>query len=99
MSKRAFDKIMAGMEDALAIAEGRAQPGTYRVHIPDGVDVRAIRKRLRLTQEAFAARYGFSVGRVRDWEQGRTAPEPAHRLWLTVIDREPEAVSRALKVA
>jgi putative transcriptional regulator len=35
------------------------------------VDVAAIRAKLGLTQEAFAARFGFSKGAVRDWEQGR----------------------------
>jgi putative transcriptional regulator len=55
-----------------------------------------IRKRLNLTQEAFAARFGFSAGAVRDWEQGRRRPEASARILLTVIDKEPEAVERAL---
>lgn len=99
MSKAAFDKIAAGLTDAIAIAEGQADPGSYRVHIPEDVDVVAIRKRLGLTQAQFATRYGFSLGRVRDWEQGRTAPEASQRILLTVLDREPEAVARALEPA
>jgi putative transcriptional regulator len=91
-----FEGIMEGLGDALAIAEGRADPATYRIHAPASVDVRAIRRRNGLTQAAFAARYGFALGRVRDWEQGRTQPEPAIRILLTVLDKEPEAVSRAL---
>jgi putative transcriptional regulator len=59
-------------------------------------DVVAIRKRLGLTQDAFAARFGFSHGAVRDWEQQRRQPEASARVLLTVIDREPEAVRRAL---
>jgi putative transcriptional regulator len=36
---------------------------------------------------------------VRNWEQGRRKPEgPAHVL-LTVIDREPKAVLRAIAAA
>jgi putative transcriptional regulator len=99
MTKKAFDKIAAGLNDALAYVEGRADPSTYRIHIPATVDVKAIRKRLGLTQEEFAVRYGFSVGRVRDWEQGRTEPEASARILLTVLDREPEAVVRALAAA
>lgn len=98
MSK-AFEGIMEGLDDALAIVEGRADPASFRIHIPSSVDVKALRKRLGLTQEAFAMRYGFSVGRVRDWEQGRTFPEASQRILLTVIDRDPDAVHRALKVA
>ena len=96
MSKRAFDKIAGGLNDAIAIAEGRADPQTYRVHVPAKVDVAGIRKRLRLTQAQFAAQFGFSVGAVRDWEQGRNTPETTARVLLTVIDRKPEAVLEAL---
>ncbi len=96
MTKRAFDKIAAGLTDAIALAEGRADPTTYRVHVPASVDVAGIRKRLGLSQAAFAARFGLSVGTVRDWEQGRTTPEPIARVLLTVIAANPKAVEQAL---
>lgn len=94
-----FDRVLAGLNEAVEIAEGRADPASWRLHVPGAVNVREIRKRQGLTQEAFALRYGFSLGRLRDWEQGRTLPEPSQRILLTVIDREPEAVRRALRVA
>jgi len=97
MSENA-DRILAGLDDALAIAEGRAAPGSYAVHVPDDVDVRAIRTRLGLTQAAFASRFGFPKATVADWEQKRRRPEASARVLLTVIDREPEAVSRALSM-
>lgn len=99
MTKRAFEKIAAGLNDAIEIAQGRADPSTYREHIPETVDVKALRKRLGLTQEDFAMRYGFSLGRLRDWEQRRTAPAASDRVLLTVLDKEPEAVTRALEIA
>ena len=37
-----------------------------------------------------------SVPRIRDWEQGRSKPDGAVRAYLLVIQREPEAVNRAL---
>ena len=67
-----------------------------KVVIPDEVDVRSIRKRLGLTQPAFAEQFGFTVGTVRDWEQKRHAPDASTRAYLQVIDREPKAVRRAL---
>lgn len=97
--KTAFDKIMAGVADAVALAKGEADPSTYRVRIPSHYDVRALRKRLHMTQAAFSAKFGFSLSRVRDWEQGRSSPDPAVRAFLIVIEREPEAVSRALETA
>ena len=89
-----FSRIMAGLEEVAAIVEGAAAPA--RVHAPAAVDVGAIRQRLGLSQSAFAARFGFSVSAVRDWEQQRRRPEAAARILLTVIDREPAAVERAL---
>lgn len=99
MSRKAFLQIKAGLEDAIAIARGEADSATYRIHVPGTVDVKALRQRLGLTQEDFARRYGFNVARVRDWEQGRSRPDGALRAYLVVIDRETEAVDRALRAA
>jgi len=99
MSKKAFDKIAAGLNGALAIARGEAEPATYRIHVPDDVDVKAVRTRLGLSQAKFAARFGFSHAAVRDWEQKRRRPEASARILIKVIDREPEAVLRALETA
>lgn len=56
-----------------------------------------IRRRLGLTQEQFAQQFGFSVGAVRDWEQGIHQPEGAVKAYLTVIARNPQAVIQALE--
>jgi putative transcriptional regulator len=65
--------------------------------VPDGVeDVRALRLRLGLTQDAFAARFGFSVDAIRQYESRRRVPTGAVRTLLRVIAREPDAVIRAL---
>src|SRR6266704_623086 len=99
MSKKAYDKIAAGLHDAIAIARGEADPSTYRIHVPSKLDVKSLRRRLGLSQDEFARRYGFTPARIRDWEQGRSKPDGAVRAYLIVIDREPEAVARALRVA
>jgi putative transcriptional regulator len=96
MSKKAFDKIKAGLDSAKAYLDGTADKRLYRVHVPKKVDVRKIRARLGLSQEAFAQTYGFAISAVRDWEQGRRTPERSARILLKVVEREPEAVSRAL---
>jgi putative transcriptional regulator len=48
MSKKAFDKIAAGLKDAIAIARGTADRASYRVHVPADVDVGRIRRKLKL---------------------------------------------------
>jgi putative transcriptional regulator len=52
-----------------------------------------------MTQEEFAARFGFSVNTLRHWEQGKRQPEGPTRAYLLVIDRAPKAVQKALHAA
>ncbi|MEX0627527.1 MAG: helix-turn-helix domain-containing protein [Cucumibacter sp.] len=98
MSKMA-NSIRRGLEQAVAYAKGEADETEYRVHVPKRIDVRAIRRRLGMTQEAFAAEFGFSINTLRHWEQGNRQPEGATRAYLTVIDRAPGAVKKALRAA
>lgn len=60
------------------------------------VDVASIRKKTRLTQAEFARRFGFELGTVRNWEQGRYVPNGHARVLLQVIDREPDLVQAIL---
>jgi putative transcriptional regulator len=91
--------MIRGLEQALAIANGTAKKGTYVVHIPAEIDVRAIRARLGMTQQEFAIQFGFNINTLRHWEQGRRVPEGPTRAYLLVIDREPQAVQKALRIA
>ena len=91
--------IIRGLEQALAFIDGTGDESQSRVHIPPEIDVRAIRGRLGLTQQEFAVRFGFSVNTLRHWEQGRRVPEGPTRAYLLVIDREPQAVQKALRIA
>ena len=91
-----FKRIMRGLEDAATYARGEADLTKYRVHVPASVDVAAIRSKLGFTQEAFAARFGFSKGAIRDWEQGRKVPEASARILLKVIDKRPDVVLEVL---
>jgi putative transcriptional regulator len=61
------------------------------------VDVRKVREKLNLSQNEFAARFGFSPACIRNWEQGRNRPAGAARILLAVIDRNAQAVEEALR--
>jgi putative transcriptional regulator len=63
---------------------------------PTPDDVKGIRQRLGLSQEQFAARFGFSVDTIRNYEQGHRKPAGPARVLLRVIASEPDAVTRAL---
>ena len=71
--------------------EELAKLGLHRIP-----NVKRLRERLGLTQEAFAAAYRIPVGTLRDWEQGRKFPDAPARAYLTVIAHDPEAVAKAL---
>lgn len=88
------ERLLESAKEARAIARGEAEPA--RIYTPPEIDVAAIRRRTGLSQERFARRFGFSPAAVRDWEQKRRRPEAAARTLLIVIDREMEAVERAL---
>ncbi len=91
---KAGESILRGAREALDYAGGENKG--YMVHVPDVVDVKAIRARSGLSQVKFAARYGFSADSIRNWEQGRRQPDVAVRAYLLVIASDPEAVDRAL---
>jgi putative transcriptional regulator len=94
----AGERMIKSAREALAFAKGESVAGT-KVHVPDVIDVRRIRQKVALSQSEFAEHFGVSVRTVQDWEQGRRVPSGASRAFLIVIDREPEAVHRALCLA
>ena len=99
MTSKVADSIRRGLQEAVAYAEGKADANAYRIHVPEKIDVKAIRMRLDMTQEEFAGRFGFSVNTLRHWEQGSRQPEGPTRAYLLVIERAPKAVQKALQAA
>lgn len=102
----AVDALTDEQIHAAALADPDAQP------IPPGsdeelaklglirlVNVKKLRERLGLTQEAFAAAYGIPLGTLRDWEQRRKNPDATARAYLRVIARNPEMVAEWLRPA
>jgi len=92
--KTAFEKMMAGLDEVESFLAG-ATTG-FKVHVPEQVDVKSIRKRLGLTQSRFSRTFGFSLDAVKNWECQRRQPEAAARVLLTVIEHDPAAVIAAL---
>ena len=86
--KRAFDKIAAGLDEAIAYAGGDASRG--RQAAPN---VKAIRLSMNLTQAEFARKYRLPVGTLRDWEQRRSQPDSGSRIYLQMIEADPATVS------
>ena len=91
---QAFQSIKQGLNEAIIHARGDKR--CAMVYQPHEVDVPGLRTRLGLTQEQFAARFGFSVATLRHWERGDRSPSGAALVLLNVIDKDPRAVMRAL---
>lgn len=91
---RAFESIKQGLQEAIRHAEGKG--GGVRIHRPRQVDVKALRAKLGMTQEQFAARFGFSTATLRHWERGDRTPRGPALVLLNVIEHNPQAVMDAL---
>ena len=92
-------ELIAAMGEALAHAEGKPTGMVeHRLEL-DAIDAKSIRKGLRLTQEEMARMLGTSTSGYRKWEQGERQPSGAARTLLRVMEKEPEAVLRALSAA
>src|SRR6202453_2183040 len=93
MSKM-FGDLMTGLDEVDTFLAG--EKTGYKVSVPSDVDVKAIRKRLSMTQSRFSDTFGFSLDEVKHWEGGRRTPESSARAFLTVIAKNPSAVIAAL---
>ncbi len=89
-------ELVEAMNEVAAHVHGEVELPMRVTQVPDTVDVTGIRRRLNLSQRQFADRFGLSLSVVRDWEQGRRQPDRSARILLRVIEREGEAVVRAL---
>src|ERR1700746_1974803 len=96
---RAFDAMSEAERHRAAVSDLDAAPATAAqlARARRAPSVRALRQKLNLTQEPFAARFHLPLGTVRDWEQGAHRPDKAPQVLLTVIARDPDAVARALE--
>ena len=88
--------VIEGLKEVIAHVRGETQLRRYQYDVPGPVDVKAVRTKQGLSQSQFAKRFGFSVRTLQDWELGRVQPPCAVRAYLTVIDRFPDTVEKAL---
>lgn len=89
----AGEKILRSVRSLRAAIEAGEE---LRVHVPAEFDVKALRRKLGMSQAAFASSFGFGLDAVQSWEQGRRRPEGPARVLLKVIQHDPDLVKRAL---
>lgn len=85
--------LIEGMKQVLAHQRGKIE---LEQVWPKPIDVKAIRKRAKMSQAEFSRAYRISKRALQEWEQGGRQPDSAARAYLTVIAKEPNVVRRAL---
>ena len=91
------DDIILGMQQALAHARGENDGVVVHEVNLESLNIKGIRKTLKLTQDELAFMMGVSTSGLRKWEQGQRHPRGAARTLLRIMEREPEAVLRAVQ--
>ena len=90
MKDKLFNELVTSVREGGAILRGEKSPS--RAFVADGPNVKRLRATYQLSQNEFAALLGISVKTLRNWEQGRRAPEGPARVLLQVAAKHPEAV-------
>lgn len=87
----AYDSIKKGLEEAIEHASGKVKRKTqsHKIH---RINVKAIRKKVGMTQTEFAASFGISLGTLRHWERGDRKPRGPARVLLNVVNKAPKIV-------
>jgi putative transcriptional regulator len=85
--------LIEGMEVVLADQCGKLE---LEQVWPRPVDVKAIRKKVKMSQAEFSRAYCISKRALQEWEQGGRQPDSAARAYLKVIAKAPDVVTRAL---
>lgn len=101
--------MIEALNEAVGIVRGRRRPARVRrvaltardVTAPQPPQygagrVRALRRRLRLSQVVFAEALNVSPATVRGWERGARTPEGASRRLLEIAERHPDALLEKL---
>ncbi len=88
-------ELIESLTEAAAHAEGRRVKGVRvtKIELPD---VKAIRRSLRMSQHRFAAAYRIPLPTLKNWEQGRRAPDAPAMAYLLAIKRRPKEIMEAV---
>lgn len=81
-------EILEGIREAKAYKDGKGNLVTRELSDPS--DPKTIRRKLNLSQSAFAGLMGVSVRTVQDWEQNRREPSGPAKSLLRIAEQHPE---------
>ena len=89
MSERDIgQEILEGIREVKAYKAGKKALVNRKLSDPS--DPKTIRRKLNLSQAAFAGLMGVSVRTVQDWEQNRREPSGPAKSLLRIAEQHPE---------
>lgn len=89
------ETVIEGLTEAVAFARG-SEAGA-RINVVEVPDVRAIRRQLHMSQHEFASAFRIPLATLKNWEQGRRAPDAPAAAYLQAISRRPHLIRDALQ--
>jgi putative transcriptional regulator len=93
----AFEEIKSGLEEAIAWQQGDKSKEMAHFIRALPVNVKEIRAKLGITQEAFCENYGISLSTLKKWETGAREPEGPTKAYLYLISQRPNVVKKTLR--
>ena len=95
MKDELFNELVTSIREGGAILRGEKKPArSFQITAPN---IKRIRAGYKLSQQEFSALLGISVATLRNWEQGRRAPEGPARVLLQVAALYPDIVWDVVK--
>ncbi len=80
-------EILDGINEIKRFKKGEIELKTRTLNEPS--PAKTIRKRLKLSQSAFASLMGVSPRTIQDWEQGRRKPKGPAKSLLRIAEQHP----------
>jgi putative transcriptional regulator len=87
--------LIAALKEVRAHRKGEIALPTREIAEMPAARVKQIRKSVASSPKEFARRFGVPARTVEGWEQGKRV-DVAARVLLTVIEKNPKAVEKAL---
>lgn len=97
-ASRVGDDLVEAFEQMATYLRGNADAETYDVpaDVLTPTRIQGIRRKVASSTKEFERRFQVPARTMEAYEQGRRRPDGAMMALLRIIDREPDAVRRAL---
>lgn len=93
MNTELFNGLVNGLNEYGKYLKGE----NTNISVYNPVDVKAIRKNLKLSQTKFAEEFGININTLRGWEQGKRGMDTTTMILLNVINQYPDIVKKVVQ--